>query len=97
MARGTALTLVHGFLRQRPCPVIVFPAPRDSGKTALLDDLAERMQGVPHALIYCQDFHGGTRELLALLAFSLNRRSCVRPQAPCHCSRERPRPVISRG
>ncbi len=75
VARGTALTLVHGFLRLRPCPVIVFPGPHDSGKTALLDDLAERMQGMPHALIYCQDFRGGTRELLALLAFSLNRRS----------------------
>ncbi|HEV2373696.1 MAG TPA: hypothetical protein VGS19_16170 [Streptosporangiaceae bacterium] len=75
VARGRALTLVHGFLRQRPCPVIVFSGPHDSGKTALLDDLAERMQGMPHALIYCQDFHGGTRELLALLAFSLNRRS----------------------
>jgi hypothetical protein len=75
VARGTALTLVHGFLRQRPCPVVVFPGPHDSGKTALLDDLAERMRTVPHALIDCQDFHGGTRELLALLAFSLNRRS----------------------
>ena len=59
MARGTTLTLVHGFLRQRPCPIIVFPGPHDSGKTALLDDLAERMQGVPHALIYCQDFTVG--------------------------------------
>lgn len=75
VTRGTALSLVHGFLRQRPCPVIVFPGPHDSGKTALLDDLAERMQGVPHALIDCHDFHGGTQELLALLAFSLNRRS----------------------
>lgn len=80
--RGAALTLVRAFLMRDerdgvPCskvgPVIVFAG---AGKTALLAELARRLdQNAPCARIDCEDFSGGARELLSLLAFELNRRS----------------------
>jgi ABC-type branched-subunit amino acid transport system substrate-binding protein len=80
--RGAALTLVRAFLARderdgMPCsrvaPVIVFAG---AGKTALLAELARRLdQNAPCARIDCEDFSGGARELLSLLAFELNRRS----------------------
>lgn len=80
--RGGALTLVHEFLTReerdglpvsRPTPVIVFAG---AGKTALLAELARLLAGnAPCARIDCEDFAGGARELLSLLAFELNRHS----------------------
>ncbi|MGD0243050.1 MAG: hypothetical protein ABSB59_22435 [Streptosporangiaceae bacterium] len=76
------MTLVHEFLTReerdglpvsRPSPVIVFAG---AGKTALLAELARLLAGnAPCARIDCEDFAGGARELLALLAFELNRHS----------------------
>ncbi len=80
--RGAALALVReflireeqdGLLQSRRSPVIVFAGP---GKSALLTELARRLeQNAPCARIDCEDFAGGARELLSLLAFELNRRS----------------------
>lgn len=80
--RGRALSLVHEFLTReerdglpvsRPTPVVVFAG---AGKTALLAELARLMAGnAPCARIDCEDFAGGARELLSLLAFELNRHS----------------------
>lgn len=80
--RGGALTLVRAFLMRderngtpgsRVGPVIVFAG---AGKTALLAELARQLdQNAPCARIDCEDFDGGARELLSLLAFELNRRS----------------------
>src|SRR5216683_2386813 len=65
----------HGVLRSRRYPVLVFTGTRGMGKTALLADLATRLdQQVPYARIDCEEFVGGARELLSLLAFELNRR-----------------------
>ena len=79
--RGAALTLVREFLlrdeidgvpQSRPSPVVVFAG---AGKSALLAELAWRLdQNAPCALIDCEDFAGGSRELLAVLAFKLSRR-----------------------
>ncbi|HEX8008288.1 MAG TPA: hypothetical protein VF482_17875, partial [Trebonia sp.] len=80
--RGAAFTLVYEFLTREerdglpvsgPSPVIVFAG---AGKTALLAEL-ERLadRNIPCARIDCENFAGGARELLALLAFELNKSS----------------------
>lgn len=80
--RGAALTLVRDLLTRgehdglphsRPTPVVVFTGP---GKTALLRELDRLVRPhAPCARIDCEDFSGGARHLLAMLAFELNRYS----------------------
>jgi hypothetical protein len=67
---------VDGVPRSRELPVVIFTGVRGSGKTALLGYLARRMrQNVPYALL---DLAGmdpsDLQEVLATLAFELNRR-----------------------
>jgi hypothetical protein len=83
--RNAALGLVQEFLARderddvlynRRYPVLVFTGMRGTGKTALLADLARRLdQQVAVARIDCEGFDGGARELLSLIAFGLNRQS----------------------
>lgn len=83
--RNAALGLVQEFLARderddvlynRRYPVLVFTGMRGTGKTALLADLARRLdQQVAFARIDCEGFDGGTRDLLSLIAFGLNRQS----------------------
>jgi hypothetical protein len=83
--RGGALKLVREFLSReerdgalysRRYPVVVFTGMRGTGKTALLADLAGRLdQQVAFARIDCEGFDGGARDLLSLIAFDLNRQS----------------------
>jgi hypothetical protein len=83
--RNAALGLVReflareerdGVLHSRRYPVVVFTGMRGSGKTALLADLAGRLdQQVAFARIDCEGFDGGARDLLSLIAFDLNRQS----------------------
>jgi hypothetical protein len=83
--RNAALKLVREFLTReerdgalcsRRYPVVVFTGMRGTGKTALLADLAGRLdQQVAFARIDCEGFDGGARDLLSLIAFDLNRQS----------------------
>jgi len=83
--RNAALQLVrefltreqgNGTLHSRRYPVLVFTGMRGSGKTALLTDLAGRLdQQVAFARIDCEGFDGDARDLLSLIAFDLNRQS----------------------
>ncbi len=83
--RNSALRLVREFLTReerdgalysRRYPVVVFTGMRGTGKTALLADLAGRLdQQVAFARIDCEGFDGGARDLLSLIAFDLNRQS----------------------
>ena len=78
--RGAALTLVRDLLTRgehdgmphsKPTPVVVFTG---AGKTALLRELGRLVRPqAPCARIDCEDFSGGARHLLAMLAFELNR------------------------
>ena len=60
----------------RETPVIIYAGPRDSGKSTLLEGL-DGIAGLrlPCALVDCEGFSGGARNLIALLAFELNRGS----------------------
>jgi hypothetical protein len=83
--RNAALNLVREFLAReerggalysRRYPVVVLTGMRGTGKTALLADLAGRLdQQVAFARIDCEGFDGGARDLLSLIAFDLNRQS----------------------
>jgi hypothetical protein len=83
--RNAALQLVrefltreqgNGMLHSRRYPVLVFTGMRGTGKTALLADLAGRLdQQVAFARIDCEGFDGDARDLLSLIAFDLNRQS----------------------
>ena len=56
--------------------MVLFAGPPGWGKSELLKGLARRGRDqIPGALVDCTDFGGGARELLALLAFELNRDS----------------------
>jgi hypothetical protein len=67
---------IDGTLRSRRYPIVVFTGMRGTGKTALLADLAGRLdQQVAYARVDCEGFSGGARDLLFLLAFDLNRQS----------------------
>ena len=80
--RGAALTLVRDLLTRgehnglpysKPTPVVVFTG---AGKTALLRELDRLVRPhAPCARVDCEDFSGGARHLLAMLAFELNRYS----------------------
>lgn len=83
--RDQALKLVRGFMerpkeghtpRSRRSPVVVFVGPRGSGKTALLDELARRLdQQVPYARVDFERMDGAApHEVLIALAFELNRQ-----------------------
>lgn len=84
-SNATALALVREFLARderggqissREYPIIVFTGPREIGKSALLAELQGHLERwVPYSRIDCDRFNGGARELLALLAFDLNRGS----------------------
>jgi hypothetical protein len=63
-----------GRLRNRRNPVLLFSGPRGIGKTALLTALQERYRSVPHAYIDCETAASNAREMLAMLAFDLNRQ-----------------------
>src|SRR5438105_12117331 len=79
--RDRAITLVREFMdrpaqnRGRRVPIVVFTGSRGSGKTALLSDLARRLdQRVPYAYLDLETVDApGTPELLSALAFDLNR------------------------
>lgn len=63
-----------GLPRNRPSPIVVFTGGRGNGKSALLKELADRMdQQIPHASIDCEQAgHTTTSELLSGLTFELN-------------------------
>ena len=79
--RDRAITLVREFMdrpaqnRGRRVPIVVFTGSRGSGKTALLSDLARRLdQRVPYAYLDLETVDApGTPEVLSALAFDLNR------------------------
>ena len=87
--RDRAIALVREFLTRPerdgiPCsrrvPVIVFTGARGSGKTALVAELARRLdQQVPYARVDCETTdatdHTDPGGMLAALAFELNRQS----------------------
>lgn len=83
--RDRAIELVREFLarpehsgvpRSRRVPVLVFTGARGSGKTALLAELAHRLeQKVPFARVDCETTDADTAgEMLSALAFELNRQ-----------------------
>jgi hypothetical protein len=63
-----------GRLRNRRNPVLLFTGPRGIGKSVLLDALQDRYKSVPHAHIDCETAASNAREVLALLAYDLNRQ-----------------------
>jgi hypothetical protein len=63
-----------GRLRNRKNPVLLFTGPRGIGKTALLTALQDRYPSVPHAYIDCEKAASNAREMLAQLAYDLNRQ-----------------------
>ena len=81
--RDAARSLVREFLlrderdgrrRNRRNPVLLFTGPRGIGKSVLLDALQDRYKSVPHAHIDCETAASNAREMLALLAYDLNRQ-----------------------
>ena len=81
--RDAARSLVREFLlrdegdgrrRNRKNPVLLFTGPRGIGKSVLLDALQDRYKSVPHAHIDCETAASNAREVLALLAYDLNRQ-----------------------
>jgi hypothetical protein len=81
--RDTAKSLVREFLlrderdgrrRDRGNPVLLFTGPRGIGKSVLLAALQNRHKSVPHAYIDCETAASNAREMLALLAYDLNRQ-----------------------
>ena len=63
-----------GRLRNRRNPVLLFTGLRGIGKSVLLDALQDRYKSVPHAYIDCEVAASNAREMLALLAYDLNRQ-----------------------
>jgi hypothetical protein len=81
--QDTAVRLVEEFMlredletemRNRRTPVLLFTGPRGIGKSALLNQVRDALNGIPYAWVDCAGIENA-RDILLLLAFSLNRQS----------------------